>query len=384
MIAVVWTRRRLLVAGVTAGMFLRILHTITSIGSPDAVLWFRNVEMVELAGFFPAYVESSHLNHPPLAMLLAVAVTRLGALFGLLLPDSFRLLQIAADLVTCWMLARIASRLSADAVAVCLMFALSPAAIFVTGFHCNSDPLMTMFGVVAVAMLIENRPIVAGLALAAGAGIKIPILLLFPVLWIHARGAQRLKFLGACAAGGGAIFLPPLIAVGYPFLERVLLYTGTETAWGLPYVWSELGSIISGLPPIRSALRWLLLAALGTVWLTEWAAIRRGGMPAPRRLPALTGVTILTMLFLAPGFGVQYLFWPLPWLALAFPARAALLLHGAFSLFLFGIYTAWSEEWPWWFAGGGSGPEFVWAGVAVWALIGVYAAWGWIRIRRTP
>jgi uncharacterized membrane protein YphA (DoxX/SURF4 family) len=93
------------------------------------------------------------------------------------------------------------------------------------------------------------------------------------------------------------------------------------------------------------------------------------------------------VLFLAPGFGVQYLYWPLPFLAFALPRIAAVAVHAIISVYLFAVYTVWSQGWPWWFAENRGSPQAVEAlskgGLVLWLLLGVAAvvALRWGRAR---
>ena len=59
---------------------------------------------------------------------------------------------------------------------------------------------------------------------------------------------------------------------------------------------------------------------------------------------------LLTVLALAPGFGVQYTGWIIAFLPFAFLWRGAIVMNAVVSLFLFTTYTVWSGGWPWWFA----------------------------------
>ena len=59
---------------------------------------------------------------------------------------------------------------------------------------------------------------------------------------------------------------------------------------------------------------------------------------------------LLTVLALAPGFGVQYTGWLIAFLPFALSWRGAIAMNAEISLFLFVTYTVWSGGWPWWFA----------------------------------
>jgi len=386
MIADVLPPRRLFALAIVAGSAARILQTATSLGSFDALLWYRWVELIDRVGILHSYLYSAYMNHPPLALLVAQVTNRIGVACGLELSDSFRYLQAAADVVTTLVLLRIARRLGvAHATEHALMFFLSPAVIFISAFHCNSDPLMMMFVAIAVAAVLEERPALAGLALAAGIGIKILPLLVAPLLLLACRGrAARIRFAAVAAAATLAIFLPGLVYAGPQFVRQVFGYSGMPTGWGFRIAGEHLRRLTGwdGLVTLTRYAGIVTVIAVAALWVLE--ARRTGSTTAPR-LPALVAVTYLLVLFLAPGFGVQYLFWPLPFLAFALDRRLALLLHGIAAIFTFALYTSWAHGWPWWFAEGHPTPadlRMVSAiGLVLWIAIGFAAYRGVARLR---
>ncbi len=369
--------RRLFTLAIVTGTLLRILQTATSLGSLDAMLWYRFAEILDRVGVLRAYGETTLMNHPPLVLAIARVTNAIGVVCGLEFQDSFRLLQIAADVVTAFVLVRIVQRVNVAPYAP-LMFFLSPAVLFISAFHCNSDPLMMMFVAIATALALEERPVIAGLALACAVGIKIVPLLIGPLFLIALRGKRtRLQFLGACISGAAIIFGPALVVSGWTFVQQVFGYTGFVRAWGIPL----LAHVLQATTGVQLPLGWLpfaLVSALAGLWWFNRSA-------EPVRLPALIATTYLIALFLAPGFGVQYLYWPLPFLAFALPRRAALAFHALVSLYVFALYTVWSKGWPWWFADSPGSPQVAEllskGSLVVWAGMGVAAV---MAVRRRP
>jgi hypothetical protein len=346
--------RRILIAVILAGVALRVLHIATSLGSLDSLTWMMNIRTMEHAGFFGAYHQDPGLNHPPLSLLLA----RLMSMTGLEFQDAFRLLQTAADVLTTLALARLAGVYAAGA------FMLSPASIFITGFHCQSDPTMVMFVVLAAA---APGAFVSGLLVACGAGVKIIALVAFPLILLRFRGREIVHYVAGAALVSAVIYVPAAIATDGVVLRNVFLYSGPGVSWGLMFLF---GGVIRTYPVLRQALSLVLLASLAALWFAE---LRRGERTRLRTAAAV-GVAILLVLVLAPGFGVQYLFWPLPFLAILLPRREALLTHGALSVFLFAMYTAWSGGWPWWFGTESAGVSGVYWAFAVWIVLAVALA----------
>jgi hypothetical protein len=368
--------RRLFLIAIVAGTLLRILQTATSLGSLDAMLWYRFAEILDRVGVLGAYDETKLMNHPPLVLAIARVANRIGVACGLEFQDTFRLLQIGADVVTAFVLVRIVRRLQVAPYAP-LLFFLSPAVLFISAFHCNSDPLMMMFVVLAAAAALEERPVLAGLALACAVGIKIVPLLIGPLFLFALRGKRaRLQFLGACIAGAAVIFGPALVVNGWPFVQQVFGYTGFVRAWGIPL----LAHVLQAKTGVQVPLGWLPFALVGALAALWW--FNRNA--EARRLPALIATTYLIVLFLAPGFGVQYLFWPLPFLAFALPRRAAIAFHAIVSVYVFALYTVWSQGWPWWYGdstGSVQTQELLSkGGLGVWVVIGVAAV---VALRRS-
>ena len=83
---------------------------------------------------------------------------------------------------------------------------------------------------------------------------------------------------------------------------------------------------------------------LGLVILAISAWMNRGARkPWPYRQ---AGTIALAFLALAPGFGVQYLAWLVPFVAGIGPG-ASVLFHAASGAFLFRVYTFWCGGFPW-------------------------------------
>lgn len=353
--------RRILMAVIAAGVILRLLHVLTSLGSADSVTWTRNVIATERFGILGAYLHDPGLNHPPLALAIARAMSEAGARVGVQFQDMFRLLQTLADVVTALALARLAGLYAAS------LFTLSPAAIFISGFHCQSDPLMTMFLVLAI---VVRRPWLCGLLIGLAAGIKIIALIALPLLLLRFRGRALWQYGGAAAVTIALVFAPAVAETGTVVMRNVFGYTGLTVSWGLNYV-------LPTSPATRQALTYVLLAALVLLWLWELRRRSDDRLQSARTI----GIALLLVLVLATGFGVQYLFWILPFLALLLRRYEALAMHGVFSAFLFAMYTAWSGGWPWWLGIHSAGiagvrwAVFVWIALAIALVVSVKRKW---------
>lgn len=379
------SERTILFGGLALGVVLRIVQIATSIGSVDAYFWTKHVELTEKFGVLRVYHAARVINHPPFGLEVARWTGRLGKLFGLHFFDSFRILQGVADVIAVWALFRLARRLShASPIWVGLAYFLSPAAIFISAFHCNSDPMMVMFIILAILAVVEERPILGGVLIGLATGIKIIALPALPLLLLGCRGKKaRIQFLIASAVVGAVIFLPAIFVSGAVVIRNIFGYTGWRGGWGLPLaidlVVSAIAGSISG-DPARFVTPLLILSMLA-LWGAEGVrALRHHGWLDPHRLPRTIGLAFLLVLFLGPGFGVQYLIWILPCLPFLFARRSVLVLHAIVSTFVFWLYTSWAQEWPWVYADGGANTPYVGMfGLVVWLAIG-WAAFNGARM----
>ena len=331
--------KRAFVGLLAAALALRLILIATSFGSTDALLMTSWAHIAERFGVPRSYLYAQYLNHPPLALWIAATADRIGTLIGLEFPDIFRLLQTIADMVT----AAILFKMSRSREIVAFFFA-SPAAIFLSGFHCNSDP--TMVALLVAAVWIASRTAAgSGALLGAASGIKIAPLPLIPFFLLQMSWTRRVLFSLLLCASVVIPYVPVVRVTGWVSIRNIFGYSGSGYEWGF----CGIGLLIRNRTFAELYAqygRFVVIAALGCLLIFHWKR------PSP--LPAMIGVALLTMNFFAPGFGVQYLVWPLPFLLFAVPRRLAYALSAALSVFLFATYTIWSGEFPWWFANAAS------------------------------
>ncbi len=333
------------------GVIIRLVLIATTVGTNDAMFWGTWAKVVEEAGVSGAYSYSRMVNHPPLALVLVLLTDTLSRASGIIVTDVFRFFQVVADVLSAFALYRIGIRAGVQwGRALALFVLLSPAAAFVSGFHCNSDPMMIALVALAAMLMSGSRTDSAAVVLALAAGIKVVPILLVPIF--TAGIARRSRFIAIFALATAIIYLPAIVAGGPVVIRNIFGYAG-----GLPYEWGLPGLAFAAshaFPSMRSEF----LAAMGfyhrygryAVYVGILAVIvlafrRRSEQPL-----TFTAILFLTMFALAPGFGVQYMAWLIPVLPFALPWRGALAMNAAISVFLFVTYTVWNGGWPWWFA----------------------------------
>ena len=337
------------------GVALRGLLIATSIGTNDILSWMSFARLVDHVGIGPAYSRMAELNHPPLSLLILLIIEKLRAVIHLEVGDLLRLTQVGFDLLAVAALVDIGRSIGwRSPYGLALFYFLSPVSVFISGFHGNTDPAMVALLLVSVALLVRSEPLplLSGVVFALAIGIKIIPLLLLPLLLLWSR--DRVRFAAGAIAGGAVIFIPFLPGAGLVMLTRIFGYNTQPGNYGIPFL---IASLAERLP---QAARFLWPLASGWISIARYAIavtvviyavvlIRRCGRANVTLLAGL-GTTLLIVLVLSPGIGMQYFLWPIAFLPFALSRWERLALVGVYGLVQFTLYTIWSEGFPWWYA----------------------------------
>jgi len=225
------------------------------------------------------------------------------------------------------------------------LFALSPVAFMVSGFHGNVDPVLAFLLLAAAWMAAENRPALCGVAFGLACNVKAAPLLLGPVflLWWWQRSgcrAWRVFLLGASLVTLAG-WAPGLLATPRAFLGNVLGYQGYWGIWGLSWCLKQSGAEVFqkvGFEQLGTAqlfvvgvCKWLIAAAACAIAWWRRKADARG---------LFVSLAWVWMLFFvcAAGIAPQYFVWFAPFLLVASPRWAAA-ATAAGSVFLFVFYN---------------------------------------------
>lgn len=364
-----------------AGLSLRLALAGVSLGSDDIQLWRGFAAVVADGGLLGRYgeirVAGFPLNHPPLAVGFAVAVRTLARATGLPFAFLFKLPMIAADVVLAALLGRLASRDGRDeraALRVTAAYALSPLAIAISAYHGNTDSLCAALALAAAALLARGRPAASGLALGAALNVKLVPILLAPALLLQCpdlRSARRFVL----TLGGALLPFAPFVAVQPAGFYGATLGYGSEwNLWGpAALIYAAQRILSSRLVPVVSAYvghgTGALLGAVGLVSLA--------GRLLPRWNPIeLCGACFGLLLAIAPGFGLQYLIYALPFVLLS-SFRSGLAYSALAGLFAGVVYaTAWTGSFPLYshFADRGFPAPAVAIGLLAWAVLVAWLA----------
>lgn len=314
-----------------------LAHLLAGLGLRLALAWFWNgsydvYTLVRFAGIFQhdglwaLYADGGRVYHfhPVVVVLYAVVLYLFSGLAGLPLQLAVKLPAIAGDLLSAGALR--AARPSDGR--PFLLFWWNPVSLLTTCYHGNFDSLHTSLVLCAALLLArETSERGAGLAWAGAIVLKKVPALWAPALLASARGwrsRSRLILWGVLPAG--AAFLPALVLAPEPRnVLRAFTYSagGYEGSWGI----IAFARLVS---PASSALRPYDAAAPAAILAVSLLLV-----PLFRRMPPWRAVLLQVLVFylLATGFGLQYLAWGLPFLALAGP-RLALPLSAAATLHL--------------------------------------------------
>jgi uncharacterized membrane protein len=380
-------RSNALTIAVLIGLAARLALVATSIGTNDVPFMILWAKFARESGIAHAYERRWELNHPPLSLLIIHWLDLAAARTGLQFTDLLRLFQVAADMVTTLALAAIVRIRSIDPDPA-ILFVISPAAIAISGFHCNTDPTMVALLVVSILLLLRERGFAAGLVFAASIGIKIIPLFALPFLLL-VRRELRTRFAIAAAIGLLAIFAP-VVAIGGPaVLRNVFGYSGFAGKWGFPALLLTIENWIA-TPRTTILFRAALWYANEGRYVVAAAVLALFAFVAWRfreRVPllAIVPTVMLVVLALAPGFGIQYLLWPLPLLPYAVGKRMLITVSTAISFYVLMTYTIWSRGFPWWYgdsiAPSPGKPLVTSIGLIIWIIVAVAAVDGIRRLR---
>lgn len=366
------TPARLAMALVLAAFALRFVLAWYSIGTNDAVNWRKQAESIQQHGLFDAYVRYRLLNHPPLSPLWWTAALRIAHASGASFEFVIKLPAILADAGSCALLGwiwfrRRDSRAGWIAAAI---FALSPLAILVSAYHCNTDSIYAFLCLLATFLVTRGKMLLAGLALTGAINVKlIPALLILPLLSLCRNRRDVMRFI--CGLAIGVLpFIPVLIAVGPDFSRKVFGYDPPANRWGIPFALYELYQrpetrrfALDAMRRYVENARVLIFAAIALLSLFSFTRRRWSGLE-------VSALAFSIFLILTPGFGLQYAVIVLPLML------ACSLAWGTVYSLVAGVFLLWA----YWSNWTGTVPMFSFftdvyplpgaiVGIAAWLLI---------------
>ncbi len=349
----------------SAAFLLKIAFALFTYGSTDILIFEADLAKIGQDGVVALYREGIRTEwcgqpgrgpcppfiHPPFIIHALEGWGLLSLISGLPLRFWLRFTCAVADCGSLVLLVRMLSSWRSDSrtLMALTLFAGSPIAILVSGFHGNTDPIMIFFVLLSI-YLIEGRrpPWLAGAALGMAANIKIVPVLLAPVALLSLVGVRRrLQFSAGASAAFLAGSLPLLVVAPALVITSVFGYSSQQGPWGL--------SLLALIARESASLAWLYDAQARygrALSLCLVVAASLWPRPSLERDALFLHAGLLMFLFVSatPGFGVQYLAWLVPWVVGLGP-RPTAVYYAAGTVFLFAYYSsAAAGRFPWYLA----------------------------------
>jgi hypothetical protein len=324
----------------------KIVIAWNTYGTNDAITFEADIAKLEASGPEKLYREGVEsrpgrwqpFSHAPPVIHGLLLLKKLENQSGLPVRFWLRVCCALADLASLGLLWKIGARSQTGL----LLTALAPVSLLISGFHVNTDPLLVCAILASVWLIRSRRFAWAGVAVGVALSIKLSALIFVPALAI-AAGARR----GATMAGAAVICfyglsLPFIWEFPGTILTSVMKYAGLYKFWGIPalsllvgadgvYLWYErLGKFIA-------------LGAVGAAAVVIWKKGRQEDVLLS------CGLSAALFLLFTPGFGVQYLVYMVPWLAISRGSVAAN-FHVISGAYLAAFYTWGSGGFPWYLA----------------------------------
>jgi len=359
-----------LAAVIAVGALPRLFLVLASEGTLDAVVWLALVDDVRERGLLAAYEGGTYtLNHPPVAVWLGIGLRELGLATGVPFAVLFRapvaLLDGATFAGIVWLFGASADPRWRNArFVIASAWWLSPVPILLSSFHGNTDPVVALLLVIAAGAVAHGRYVLAGLVVGLGLWVKIPGVLVAPLLALAVPDwPNRLRFTAAAAGAGLAGYLPWLLQDAETVIRSVFLYPGLRiqtTAgmpiWGLERFAPDWRDVA---PAWRDGYRALLIGWLRANTLICLAPIallavaRRGRRDAAALAAGVAG-SYAILYGLSNLWSFQYLAWSAPfWWALGWRWGAA--ATALSTAYVYGLYAWLCDSWllvgPWDFVG---------------------------------
>jgi hypothetical protein len=317
----------------------KLMLAFSTIGTNDATAYRVFAISARRHGGPWLYEHAPAFIHPPFMVHFLSAMAWAWSLTGVPLEAWMRTLGSIADLGSLFLVARLTG---AGRIQMAIL-AMAPASILVTGFHCNTDPIMIFLLLASIYVLKKKESQDASaILLGVAASIKLVPFFLLPAI-LSSLHCRRIRYVVLSTVTWSALSLPYLLQAPQIIARNTLGYRSNSGTWGFSLA-GLLTEILTGrrLYPfsIQISSVAMLVALLA---LPFW--FRRANVPLFDRC----GITLLAFLFLAPGFGVQYLLWLVPFTA-TLAIRMTLALHAACGLFLAGFYTYFCGGFPWYYA----------------------------------
>jgi hypothetical protein len=342
------TQKQILILSLAFATAVKLYLALFTVGSFDLLVFRGHLSNISNLGVDVYRTEGPYFqpfNHPPpfLHFIRFIGwLSRVGVSFESWFGFWLRLSAILADLGSFFVVYKLMRKWSFRKL---LVFALCPTAVLISGFHGQTDPIMVFFLLLAI-YLAEKQSHWAGVAFALSICVKVVPLIFLPAFFLYLSWRKRFEFFGLAALVLLLCSLPYILQDPIGIGRAVLGYSSIYGRWG----WTMIAAIVLPDPPqfaishgdihygvlgphavVAQVLKGLTiaLAIVVPLWLKR------------ERLFAQCAVIMACVLFFAPGFGLQYLSWLIPF-ALAFEFRFILVYYATTTVFLLTAYICYA------------------------------------------
>lgn len=339
-----------------AGLLFRVLVARWSHGSNDINIWTHFCVLIETHhGVGWLYDNQADFNHPPLIALGATALHKASVAWSWRFDSLFKLPEIAADALAAVLVYRTwRAREGLAAPLAFVLFCWNPASFLVSAHHGNTDPTCAALSLLAAFLVDRKRAFWGGLALAAAINVKLIPIVLIPVLFAMLRSRRQVLHFLLALSLGAVPFAPYVFGHWKGFSQHVLSYRSFVGPWGVTSFLEFLGMHPNFADIARRLSKsWTriappaILAAPVVLGVIAWRRKR------PWSAIELGAIVYSLFLVLTPGFGVQYVVYPLPLLfaadvawATAYGATAGLTIFIAYYATWTGTHPYFSNFYP--------------------------------------
>ncbi|MBC8132047.1 MAG: hypothetical protein H7X95_03625 [Deltaproteobacteria bacterium] len=294
------------------GLLARFALAKRTLGSNDITTWAGFARAIRTTSLGNVYDTVAGFNHPPLMGWFAAVADAASVRFQMRFDLAFKAPMILAACVGAALIYRYwRGRRASYAPLAFVLFCWNPMSFLVSGYHGNTDSLCAMLSLLAALLMDCGLPFWGGLALAASINVKLIAVLLIPVLLSCTRSWKQALHFGAAVSLGALPFLPFVLFHWDGFRAHVLSYNSYPGFWGLTQLLVDLRASprfsAIGTDLLDSYMKlgktFVLLAPVVLAGMNVWAKRRWGA----RQLSALI---YCVFLLVTPGFGVQYLVYP--------------------------------------------------------------------------
>jgi hypothetical protein len=354
-----FSQTALVIAAALVAAALKLYCASTTYGSLDVTIHARFGQIVDMAGLDYMYQADRHFNHTPLTGEFFALIYHLSAYLTPpaphAVPRSFpfllRLPSILADFLAVLMLLRFHTKTGKPPTWAITLFALSPVAFMVSGFHGNVDSIMVCVLLAATYFCVEKQAMLSAFFLALACAVKVIPLFLAPVFfffWFRRDRKRGFEFAAVFGLSCLAAWSTALLGSAGYFFKNVLGYSSYAGGWGVTYWCVALidalhGDVTpKGLDRLVPLLFILKVFVIVSVMALAWVRRKASGV----EFVGTIALAWTCFAVFAPGFIPYYLVWPAPFVLL-YSASWYVAITAASSIYLFAYYNIMAHGMPW-------------------------------------